>query len=65
MKINVIKGNGLLVAEPLNAPSKYGLDIWGAIRLPRWVLLSVSVRMHSNLNLILRKGQSRGALFVL
>lgn len=35
MKINVIKGNGLLVAEPLNAPSKYGLDIWGAIRLPR------------------------------
>lgn len=32
MKINVIKANGLLVVEPLNPLSKYGLDIWGAIR---------------------------------
>lgn len=32
MKINVIKANRLLVVEPLNLPSKYSLDIWGAIR---------------------------------
>lgn len=32
MKINVIKANGLLVVEPLKPLSKYGLDIWGAIR---------------------------------